>query len=262
MSRDELVAAIDEVARRLPPGQVATLAAILEECDAPTAEARSRAVGAVASPAFADLAGHLVSAWEHEDVRGSALAVAVLAASQAVRKEREEESVEVVWTGPRTTAVPVRLTREVLIDVIRAARESLFVVSFAAYKVEVVLSELSAAADRGVVVRLILESGETGGGTLTFDAATAFDALRDGVTFYVWPSEKRPVLERGRASLHAKAAVADDHTALVTSANLTGHGITENMELGLLVRGGAIPRRLSAHFRELIADGILVAILR
>jgi cardiolipin synthase A/B len=262
MSRDELVAAIDVVARRLPEGQVATLAAVLEDCQAPTPGARSRAVGAVASPTFADLAGRLVSAWEHEEIGGSALAVALEAASEAVRKEREEESIEVVWTGPRTAAVPVRLTREVLIDVIRAARESLFIVSFAAYKVEVVLTELSAAADRGVVIRLILESGETGGGTLTFDSAKAFDVLRNGVTFYVWPSEKRPVLERGRASLHAKAAVADDHTAFVTSANLTGHGITENMELGLLVRGGAIPRRLSAHFRELLADGTLAPVLR
>jgi cardiolipin synthase len=135
-------------------------------------------------------------------------------------------------------------------------------VSFAAYRVDVVPTELAAAAERGVVIRLILESGETGGGTLTFDAAKAFEALGDGVTFYVWPTEKRPVLERGRASLHAKAAIADDHTAFVTSANLTGHDIAENMELGLLVRGGAIPRRLSEHFRELIADGTLIPILR
>jgi phosphatidylserine/phosphatidylglycerophosphate/cardiolipin synthase-like enzyme len=263
MSRDELLAAIGEIARRLPPGQVASLADALKDCEAPAAEAKSKAVGAVPSPAFADMAGRLVRAWKGEDgLSGSALAVALLAASRAVGEERRQESIEVVWTGPRTTAVPVRLTREVLIDVIRGSRESLFVVSFAAYKVDVVLTELAAAGERGVVIRLILESGEAGGGTLTFDAAKAFDALGDGVTFYVWPTEKRPVLERGRASLHAKAAIADDHTAFVTSANLTGHGITENIELGLLVRGGPIPRRLSEHFRELIADGTLVEIFR
>lgn len=170
------------------------------------------------------MAARLIRTWEGEDeLSGSDLAIALQAASRAVAEERGGESVEVVWTGPRTTAVPVRLTREVLIDVIRASRKSLFIVSFAAYKVEVVLKELAAAAGRGVAVRLILESGETEGGTLTFDAAKAFDALGDGVTFCVWPTEKRPVLERGRASLHAKAAIADDDTALVTSANLTGH---------------------------------------
>jgi phosphatidylserine/phosphatidylglycerophosphate/cardiolipin synthase-like enzyme len=40
-----------------------------------------------------------------------------------------------------------------------------------------------------------------------------------------------------------QAAAADDHTALVTSANLTGHALTQNMELGFLVRGGSIPKR-------------------
>ncbi len=164
-----------------------------------------------------------------------------------------------VWTGPRTTAVPLRLTREVLIDVIRASRESLFIVSFAAYKVDVVLRELSSAAERGVVIRLILE---TLGGTLYVDSALAFESLRGSASFYVWPDEKRPALGEGRAQLHAKAAIADDHTAFVTSANLTGHGIAENMELGLLVRGGPIPRRLSDHFHQLIADGTLAEVLR
>jgi hypothetical protein len=33
------------------------------------------------------------------------------------------------------------------------------------------------------------------------------------------------------------------------------------MELGLLVRGGAVPRRQAGHFRELIAAGVLEEIL-
>jgi cardiolipin synthase len=46
----------------------------------------------------------------------------------------------------------------------------------------------------------------------------------------------------------------------VTSANLTGHGMNENMELGLLVRGGAVPRRLAAHFTRLMAGRVLVRV--
>jgi cardiolipin synthase A/B len=256
-----LVATIDEIARRLPAGQVAALATAVEPFDALTPEARSAAIAAVPMPTVRDLAERLVDAWKEDDAfSGAALALAMTAAREAVDRTRSEESIEVVWTGPNTGAVPVRLTREVLIDVIRSARESLIVVSFAAYRVEVVLEELSEAVERGVVVRLILETGETAGGTLAFDAAHAFRSVR-GVSFYAWPTEKRPVLEKGRASLHAKAAIADDHTAFVTSANLTGHGIGKNMELGLLVKGGPIPRRLSQHFRDLIASGVLVEVL-
>jgi cardiolipin synthase len=111
------------------------------------------------------------------------------------------------------------------------------------------------------MVHLVLETDEAGGGTLTVDAATAFASLNTVVTFWVWPANKRPLLAAGRASLHAKAAIADDHTALVTSANLTGHGINENMELGLLVRGGPVPPRLAAHFGQLMTDRVLEQVL-
>jgi phosphatidylserine/phosphatidylglycerophosphate/cardiolipin synthase-like enzyme len=153
--------------------------------------------------------------------------------------------------------VPVRLTRAVLVDVIRSASQRLVIVSFAAYRVALVVEELTAAAARGVDVRLVLETAEASGGRLAMDAADAFASLGAAVSFWIWPSEQRPALPTGAAALHAKAAIADDHTALVTSANLTGHGINENMELGLLVRGGPVPRRLAAHFTLLMTDRVL-----
>ena len=64
----------------------------------------------------------------------------------------------------------------------------------------------------------------------------------------------------GTVRMHVKAAVADDHTALVGSANLTGQALTHNMELGLLVEGGEVPRQLDAHFRSLIASKVLVSV--
>jgi cardiolipin synthase A/B len=57
--------------------------------------------------------------------------------------------------------------------------------------------------------------------------------------------------------LHAKAVVVDGRVALVSSANLTAAALDHNMELGLLVRGGGIPRRLEEHVAELRAKGIL-----
>jgi phosphatidylserine/phosphatidylglycerophosphate/cardiolipin synthase-like enzyme len=57
--------------------------------------------------------------------------------------------------------------------------------------------------------------------------------------------------------MHVKAAIADGHVALVTSANLTGAALEHNMELGLVVTGGSVPRRLAEHFRTLMADGVL-----
>jgi phosphatidylserine/phosphatidylglycerophosphate/cardiolipin synthase-like enzyme len=168
-----------------------------------------------------------------------------------------EEQVSVVWTGPASYEVPVRATSAVLAEVIEEARKSLIVVSFAAYKVVTIVEALKAAADRGVDVRLILESVVESKGNLTHDAKEAFDALGDTVSFYVWPAELRASASGGHAAMHAKCAVADGRVAFVTSANLTGAAMTDNMELGLVVRGGDVPRRIANHFNALMKNELL-----
>ncbi|MGH8906654.1 MAG: phospholipase D-like domain-containing protein [Egibacteraceae bacterium] len=114
-------------------------------------------------------------------------------------------------------------------------------VSYAAFRVPEVLDALAVAAGRGVRIALVLETTEDSGGMLTVDGARAFASVREHVSFYVWPAEQRRLLSGGPGRLHAKAAVADDAMALVTRANLTGYGMRENMELGLLVQGGPVP---------------------
>ncbi len=47
--------------------------------------------------------------------------------------------------------------------------------------------------------------------------------------------------------MHAKILVVDRRVALVGSANLTGYGLERNLECGLLVRGGPVPRLLVEH---------------
>jgi phosphatidylserine/phosphatidylglycerophosphate/cardiolipin synthase-like enzyme len=106
-------------------------------------------------------------------------------------------------------------------------------------------------------VDLVLESGAASGGKLRFDAFKAFGDVAEHVQLWEWPLARRPQLEKGHAVLHAKAALADDNTAFVTSANLTGLGLDENIELGLLVRRGPTPRRIGRYVRGLMAEGVL-----
>lgn len=60
-----------------------------------------------------------------------------------------------------------------------------------------------------------------------------------------------------RGFIHVKAAIADERMAMISSANLTAYGLDANMELGLVVRGEAIPQRIASHFRHLIQAGVL-----
>jgi phosphatidylserine/phosphatidylglycerophosphate/cardiolipin synthase-like enzyme len=115
------------------------------------------------------------------------------------------------------------------------------------------LTSLQSARARGVLVRLILETTQNSAGTLTHDGIAAFEGLGADLEICGWPRQQRPAGPR----LHAKTAVADGQVAFVTSANLTGHAMEQNLEVAVLIRGGSAPRRLLDHFRALIAKGSL-----
>ena len=250
---------IQEAVLTLPSAHVEVLASILERFDQPSARSRREAVGAIGAMQYRTHAAALHRAWEmmRAPPAGPHLATAVRAAHGVATRLRTEQTIEIVWTGPMTQAVPLRRTREVLISIAREAKNALILVSFAAYRNDLLLAELAPAAERGVEVILILEDKENSKGKLSQEARDAFDQLGDAVAFYLWPAERRPAVGDGVGSMHAKAVIADREIALVTSANLTGSGMAHNMELGLLIHGGSIPQRLEKHFRELIASAVL-----
>ena len=88
---------------------------------------------------------------------------------------------------------------------------------------------------------LVLEEAAASQHALSHDARLAFTALGDAVSFWIWPRDARPLVGGRPAVLHAKAAVADESVALVSSANLTQSALSGNMELGVVVRGGSVP---------------------
>jgi phosphatidylserine/phosphatidylglycerophosphate/cardiolipin synthase-like enzyme len=189
---------------------------------------------------------------------GAALALALAAAREREQAARQQQ-VSIVWTGPETDAVPVRRTDQALLEVICRATLKLIVVSFAVYKVREVADALVAAAQRGCDVAVVLESEAESGGKVTYDMAAALGSeVGAYASLYSWPHDLRPETGNGkRASLHVKCAVADGERLLVSSANLTEYAFTKNMELGLLVEGGDIPKRVDEHLSALISAGIL-----
>jgi phosphatidylserine/phosphatidylglycerophosphate/cardiolipin synthase-like enzyme len=256
-----LIAAIRNGILAMAAPQARRLAEVVARHEAPTVSARGEGLAVAPVPAFRRAASGILDAWAVEPgVHGVVLAAALCAAVETAEALRATQAVDVVWTGPSSAEVPVRLTREVLLEVIRSATSSLVIVSYAAYRVPDIIGALGEAASRGVDVRLVLESAAGSGGRLSQDAAEAFRSLAGTVRVYEWPSDRRTSEGGLQGTMHAKAAIADEQAAFITSANLTGSAIEANMELGLLVRGGSTARRLARHFRALISMGYLVEI--
>ena len=58
--------------------------------------------------------------------------------------------------------------------------------------------------------------------------------------------------------VHAKIAVVDGTRAFITSANLTSYALEKNIEAGVLINGGPVPKTLSDHLQALIDVRIIV----
>lgn len=186
----------------------------------------------------------LERACEEESVSTSECIVALQAANAVKRKSDDREKVELVWTGVSTSLVPTRKTEQVLLETIEAAEKKLFIVSYVAYDVDSIVSTLRKAIERGVKVEILMESTADYGGRISMDSIALFEREVPGAILYWWD-------ETG-ASVHAKCAVGDGKVAFVTSANLTGAAMERNMELGIKIEGGDVPRRLHEHLEALV----------
>jgi putative cardiolipin synthase len=256
--RRDLASALAVLARRLPPAHVAAWARVLRDTPVVGAGVEARLIEAKSGFAIGGSAALLVDAWRRSrpPLSGSAVALALEAAA-LVHAGCASHRSDVVVSGPVSDSTDVRLTSSVISEVIHESRESLLVVSFAAFGVADVVRELERAAQRGVRIDLVLEGTAEQGGTLhgTRGASAAFETLRQHATFWTWPADRRPVVGASRAALHAKLVAADERIAFLGSANLTDKALAYNLEIGVIIRDPEVVGRMIRHFRSLMRPG-------
>lgn len=249
---EKLLDAIAAVVRLLSPEKVQAIAIRIRRTDA--SKAAGSLLGVVSTPAAAGVVDLLIDAWRASDVGSDELALMLLAAGHVFTRAANQQSTELVWTGPTTPLVSARRTEQALLQVINTAEQTLFITSFVAYDISSIVKALNTAIDRGVVISMLLELSHDHGGSITFDAIGKMRALVPAARLYAWRDKADPFSD-GR--VHAKVAVADGRVCFITSANLTGFAMDRNMEAGLLISGGHIPPTLDEHLRALVSMRIV-----
>lgn len=221
---------------RLPDDRLTAWEQAFARLEGPDDPFLARFVAAQPAAGLAWQVEEITRAWRDEapSMPGDGLALA-LAALRALPRPRP---VQPVVSGPLSTALPARLTRQITLEIIRSANDSLLIASFAAHGATDTVAEIAAAVGRGVTVDLLLEKST--------NAAAAFAAL---------PPQARVWHRTGAATgvLHAKLIAADRHTALIGSANLTDRALDDNIELGVVLRDPSAVGPVVDHFRWLIA---------
>ena len=198
-----------------------------------------------------------------KDIGGTAVAYALELAGEATASV---DRPDLVWSGEEVQGLHARKTRQVFDELIGGAEKSLWICSYTYFNGPKAFQRLAARMDAkaDLQVTLLLNIKRDWGDTTPAEKlATDF---ADKLWNKGWPGKRRPSVfydprslkpDSETAVLHAKAVVADDEVAFVTSANLTEKAFDENIEVGLLSRDKTVAMSLSKHFRILIERGLL-----
>lgn len=244
---ERLLEAVTAVVCLVSPEKVRALAGAIRKIEDAKANAvLSDVVGTATAKSVVE---RLVEAWRATSIGSGEVASMLLAASHVFENVSKHQSTELVWTGPTTPFVSARRTEQALLQVIGAAKQTLFITSFVAYDVSTIVKALNDASTRGVSISMLLESSQDHGGSISFDVIGKMRTLVSTAKLYAW-RERAAQFADGR--VHAKVAVADGDVCFITSANLTGHAMEQNMEAGVLLTGGQIPKLLHDHLQALI----------
>lgn len=246
-----LDAAIERVLARLSDSQIEALAASCATMAQPGATLSHVVAGA--QPGSHSAVSALSSAWATTPgMTGAGVALA-LRVGLSARRTAEVHRSRAVWTGPGATGEQ-HLTAAVLHELVAAAQSRVMIVSYAAFTLATLASDLETAVKRGCAVDVVFESEADSSGEY-HGPGTPFANVA-GITRWRWPAEHRG----SGAALHAKVLVIDGHRALVGSANLTNRALTANLEAGVLVADPQVATAIERHVRELMAAGELVRV--
>jgi phosphatidylserine/phosphatidylglycerophosphate/cardiolipin synthase-like enzyme len=191
-----------------------------------------------------------------------ALSWAIETTATASQRWQADQQIELLLTGPLpASGIPARRVDQVLYDLVQSAKFEIVLVTFAASRIMQLAKALIGATKRGVGIKLILEFEESSKGQLSFDALKAFpQELIDAADVYCWPVEKRERNQAGKpGKLHAKVALIDD-VVLISSANLTDDAFNRNLEIGVKLAGGNLPKIIREYFEGLCSVGVLAPV--
>lgn len=259
--REELARRIQELVIGLPDEVVYRLADAIDAAnETDWHRLRTAVLSVPAQTTVRRQVRKLIDFWSKEasELTPASVAMALRAAMQVEEYHRRHQQLELVWSGPDTQVIPLRRTDQALLQLIDSADEELHIVSFAVYKLDSISAALVRAAKRGVSISIYLETPDASEGKIAYDTVKALgpDVSRRA-TIYVWPLDQRERTSKGKfGSLHAKIATADGRLLLISSANLTEYAMKLNMEMGLLVRGGALPGQVKKHLEGLVEQNV------
>src|SRR5271157_927536 len=254
-----IIEAALKLAGKLPGDVIEQVAQIISAHEA--SEARSRMADSIPHPHYRSLCLGFFQNWRAKapGVSSAEVAIALRTAARAQRSREADQSVEIVWTGPRSEEVSFRHTEQAILQVLNSAQSRILLVSYAVYAIPNIQEAVVRAGKRGVKITVVVETPNK---IAVESEYSTLQALGEDVarcsTVYYWPKENRKADGAGKLGiLHVKCVVGDGRLLFLSSANLTKYAFSLNMELGVLITGGEAPSQIEQVFDEMIREGAI-----
>lgn len=166
---------------------------------------------------------------------------------------KKTEQADLVLTAPDSFRVKALRTKETLQKLIEGTEKSLTITGYSIsdYFAEM-LDVIIRKSQQGVYVRLYVNDMEK--------KKAALDRLLAYKSRFLQVYEYQKQEDDKMAALHAKLLVSDAKKSLVSSANLSYHGMQGNVEMGVLIESMEKAKQIEEVMKELIRMKVFIKV--
>ena len=161
--------------------------------------------------------------------------------------EKRKEKIELITTAPPSFMLKTKRISNVVKEVIENSEKSLLITGYSISEfVEDVIDTIIEKSQRGVFVKIFIND---------LSKQKLIDKLLryQGKFLQLYDYANK---EDKMAALHAKIILADGERAIISSANLSYHGMAGNIEMGTLIHSVKLGKQIDEFFQSLIFQKI------
>lgn len=158
-----------------------------------------------------------------------------------------EEKIELVLTAPPSFNLQAKRTENVVNEMLQSARKSIIMTGYSVSEyIKDFLDVIINKSQKGVFVKLFINKVDEQN---AIEKLIAYKGRFLKIYNYLNENDKM-------AALHAKIISIDNEKTLISSANLSYHGMSANIEMGCAIQSAKIANKLNEVFKSLVFEKV------
>lgn len=168
-----------------------------------------------------------------------------------LHNKNNNEKIDLVITAPLSFKIKARLTEDVISNMLNNSKNSIILTGYSVSDyIDEYIDLIIRKSQSGVFVKLFFNNLEKQEHIEKIIRYTG-----KFLKIYNYKNEDDEM-----SAMHAKMLSIDGKQTLISSANLSYHGMSGNIELGCFVESGKIAKQIDDIFKQLIIDRVFVEI--